>query len=310
MGTGKKNKDDKWLRIDLFAAPELMDALSNFVTEIGAAGMYQEALASAIAEPEEHISYESLTAYLPWDKRMERLAALKTYLENLAEIFPELKKTTFAIKEITGPDWEEEWKKYFHPFRVGKRIVIKPTWEIYEPADTDVVIEIDPGMAFGTGQHASTMMCLEAMEEIISSNSAFQLDVLDVGTGTGILGIAAAKFGAKRVLCIDIDAKAVEIACFNAALNRVGKNLTIRNKTISSLRRRFSLIMANLTAKLLIDLSNNLKRLLTPGGVLIISGIIEQNRQEIEDCFFSSSLGLRRMIKRQEWLCYILAKEK
>lgn len=309
MATEEKSKNDRWLRVDLSAAPELMDALSNFVTEIGAEGMYQESLVPTMPETEEHISYESLTAYLPWEKKEERLASLKTYLEDLSVIFPELTKPTFSMKEITAPDWEEEWKKYFRPFRIGKKIVIKPTWEIYKPANGDVVIEIDPGMAFGTGQHASTMMCLEAMEEIISQNSTFCRDVLDVGTGTGILGIAAAKLGAKRVLCIDIDEKAVEIACGNAALNRVEENLTIRSNKISSLHRPFNLIIANLTAKLLIDLSGDLERLLAPGGVLIISGITEQNRQEIEDCFFQSSLRFHRMIKRQEWLCYILTKE-
>jgi ribosomal protein L11 methyltransferase len=309
MATEQKNKNDMWLRIDLSAATELMDALSNFVTEIGAEGIYQESLFPAMPETEEQISYESLTCYLPWEKRKEYLASLNTYLEDLSEIFPELTKPTFAIKEITAPDWEEEWKKYFHPFRIGKKVVIKPTWEIYKPAVGDVVVEIDPGMAFGTGQHASTMMCLEAMEEIVSQNSTSCRDVLDVGTGTGILGIAAAKFGAKRVLCTDIDGKAVEIACGNAALNQVEKNLTIRNIKISSLQRQFNLIMANLTAKLLIELSGDLERLLSPGGALIISGITEQNRQEIEACFFSSSLVFCRRINRQEWLCYIFTKK-
>ena len=308
MATEEKSKNNKWLRVDLSAEPELVDALSNFMTEIGAAGVYQESLVPSAVEEEEPKRQESLTAYLPRGKKEERLASLQTYLDGLNLIFPELTKPTFTIKEVAVPDWGEEWKKYFHPFRVGKRIVIKPTWEIYRPAADDIVIEINPGMAFGTGQHASTMMCLEAMEDIIA-NGASCRDVLDVGTGTGILGIAAAKLGAKCVVCLDIDEKAVEIACSNATLNRVEENLTIRNGGISSLHRYFNLILANLTVKLLIDLSGDLERLLAPGGDLVISGIIEQNRQEIEDCFFPSSLGLSRMIKRQEWLCYIFTKE-
>jgi len=308
MTTGGKNDNDKWLRVDLSAAPELLDGLSSFVTEIGAAGVYQESLVPAMPETEEHILYESLTAYLPWEKKEDGIAALKIYLEALSVIFPELTKPTFTMKEITTPDWGEEWKKYFHPLRVGKRIIIKPTWEIYHPADDDIVIEIDPGMAFGTGQHASTMMCLEAMEDIIA-NGASCRDVLDVGTGTGILGIAAAKLGAKRVVCLDIDEQAVEIACTNAILNQVEKKLTIRNSDIPSLHQTFNLILANLTAKLLAALSSDLENLLAPGGYLVISGIIEQNRQEIEDCFFQSSLRFQQVIKRQEWLCYIFARE-
>lgn len=309
MTTGGKNDNDKWLRVDISAAPELLDGLSSFVTEIGAAGAYQESLVPSMPETEEHILYESLTAYLPWEKKEDGIAALKIYLEDLSLIFPELTKSTFTIKEITAPDWGEEWKKYFHPLHVGKRIVIKPTWEIYHPAADDIVIEIDPGMAFGTGQHHSTSMCLEAMEEIFSQNNTSKWEVLDLGTGTGILGIAAAKLGAKRVVGLDIDEQAVEIACTNAILNQVEKKLTIRNSDISSLHQPFNLILANLTAKLLVALSSDLKNLLAPGGYLVISGIIEQNRQEIEDCFFQSSLRFHRMIKWQEWLCYIFARK-
>ncbi|PIP08227.1 MAG: 50S ribosomal protein L11 methyltransferase [Syntrophobacteraceae bacterium CG23_combo_of_CG06-09_8_20_14_all_50_8] len=313
MATKKNRKNDKWLRVDLSSVPELLDALSNFVTEIGAEGVYQEGFTppsqNSSPESEEEPHYEHLTAYLPWGKKEENIASLENYLEALSVIFPELAKPTFAMKEITAPNWGEEWKKYFHPLRVGKRIIIKPTWEIYQPADDDIVIEIDPGMAFGTGQHHSTSMCLEAMEEIFSENNTSKWEVLDLGTGTGILGIAAAKLGAKRVVGIDIDEQAVEIAWSNAILNRVGEKLTIKNEAVSSLHQPFNLVLANLTAKLLVALSSNLENLLAPGGYLVISGIIEQNRQEIEACFFQSSLRFHRMIERQEWLCYIFARE-
>jgi ribosomal protein L11 methyltransferase len=308
-----KNKSDKWLRVDLSAAPEVADALSNFMTEIGAEGVYQQTLfssdASADVETEGRGEQGALTAYLPWDKKENRLSSLKTYIEGLSLIFPELAKPTFTTEEIKTSDWGEEWKKYFHPLRVGKNIVIKPTWEAYLPAADDIVIEIDPGMAFGTGQHASTMMCLEAMEDIFAQKGA-RPEVLDVGTGTGILGIAAAKLGARRVVCIDIDEKAVEIACENAVLNKVEKKLVIRNGDVSSLHKSFNLILANLTAKLLIAISGDLENMLEPGGYLVISGIIDQNRKEIEDCFFRSSLIFMRAIKNQEWLCYIFSRPK
>ncbi len=304
------NKNDKWLRVELSAAPEAADALSNFMTEIGAEGVYQQTLFSSAGETEVHESQEVLTAYLPWESRKDRLSSLKIYIEGLSLIFPELAKPTFTTEEIRSSDWGEEWKKYFHPLRVGKKIIIKPTWEHYRPADDDIVIEIDPGMAFGTGQHASTMMCLEAMEDIFAQNGAPRRKVLDVGTGTGILGIAAAKMGAGRVVCLDIDEKAIEIACENAILNRVEKKLAIKKGDVSSLHDSFNLILANLTAKLLIAISGDLANLLKPGGYLAISGIIEQNRKEIEDCFFGSSLIHLRTIKRQEWLCYTFARPK
>jgi len=307
--TAGKNNLDKWLRVDLSAAPELADAVSNFVTEIGAAGVCQGTFATSSPESEELNQPESLTAYLPWDKKEESLAALKIYLDGLNHIFPDLKKTTFTIEEINATAWEEEWKKFFHPLRIGKRLIIKPTWEPYQAAAGDIVIEIDPGMAFGTGQHHSTSMCLETMEDLFSRNDMPHREVLDVGTGTGILGIAAAKLGAERVLCLDIDEKAVEIACGNALLNQVEKRLEIRNREISSLRRPFNLILANLTAKALIALKVDLERLLLPQGYLIISGIIEQNSREIEDCFSRSPLCLFRKLQKEEWLCYAFHRE-
>lgn len=300
---------DKWLRVDFSVAPELTDAISHFMMEIGAEGVYQETLAASFPEHEELNRPESLTGYLPWDRKEAAIVSLRTYLDRLHLIFPDSDKTNFMIKEITSPDWGQEWKKYFHPLRIGKRFIIKPTWEPYEPADDDIVIEIDPGMAFGTGQHQSTAMCLEAMEGIFSKNDASGWKALDVGAGTGILGIAAAKSGAKQVLCVDIDEKAVEIAQSNAILNQVKKRLVIRSREIRSLRRRFNLIVANLTEKLLVEICADLQRLLAPCGYLVISGIIEQNSREIEERFFQSPLCLYQKIKRAEWLCYVFCRE-
>ena len=300
---------DKWLRVDFSVAAELTDAVSHFMMEIGAEGVYQETLAATFSEHEELNRPESLTGYLPWDKKEAAIVSLRTYLDRLHLIFPDSDKTNFTIKEITSPDWGQEWKKYFHPLRIGKRFIIKPTWEPYEPADGDIVIEIDPGMAFGTGQHQSTSMCLEAIEGIFSKNDASGWKVLDVGAGTGILGIAAAKLGAKQVLCVDIDERAVEIAQSNAILNQVQKRLVIRSREIRSLRRRFNLIAANLTEKLLVEICADLQRFLAPCGYLVISGIIEQNSREIEERFFQSPLCLYQKIKRAEWLCYVFCRE-
>jgi ribosomal protein L11 methyltransferase len=305
--------NDKWLRIDLSAAPELTDVLANFLEEMGAEGVYQEFVFPPSLNPspetEEEPDYGYLTAYISLDKKEEVVASLGNYLDDLHRLFPDLEKATFQTREITAPDWEEEWKKYFHPLRIGQKFVIKPTWENYSPAGDDIVIEIDPGMAFGTGQHHSTSMCLEAMEGIFSENNTSNWEVLDVGTGTGILGIAAARLGAERVVGLDIDEMAVDIARENALLNKVAEKLSISSRDISSLKKPFNLILANLTAKPLIELYNKLESMLTPGGYLVISGIIELNREEIEGCFARPPLMFRRELKREEWLCYVFAKE-
>lgn len=307
---------EKWVRIDLAADPELADAIANFLTEIGAEGVCQETLMPAhfTEEPGETVLYETLTVHFPRENKETVIASLETYLDSLSRLFPASQKPTMTIKDVTDPDWAEEWKKYFHPLRVGKKIVIKPTWEFYQPVSDDIVIEIDPGMAFGTGQHHSTAMCLMAMEDLfetqkIANSNALPWEVLDVGTGTGILGIAAARLGAENVVCLDIDDKAVAIAVDNAILNQVAEKMEISNRLLSSLRRKFNLILANLTAKTLRELYADLEPLLTPGGYLVISGIIEQQSREIEECYSIPPLSLWRIMKSEEWRCYVIKKE-
>ncbi len=305
----KEGAGNKWVKVDLTAPPDLADALANFLTEIGAEGICQEAPAPPADEFEADPIFDTLTAYFPGEKLEPAIASLETYLEGLHDIFPAFGKPTFAITQISDADWGEEWKKYFHPLRIGNNLIVKPTWEPYTAAAGDVVIEIDPGMAFGTGQHHSTAMCLEAMESLITEQLTAAERVLDVGTGTGILGIAAARLGARDVLCLDIDEQAVAIAIENAFLNQVAARLKIRHSGIAALRETFDLILANLTAKLLIEIYADLESGLRPGGYLILSGIIEKQSPEIEKQFSHPPLRLHRLVKSADWRCYVYCKE-
>ena len=308
-----EKETEKWLKIEISAPPELMEALGNFLTEAGVQGVFQESLSpqqigSDFPEP---VTEDLLKAYFPQDSRSEkRVAALQKYIDSLAEIFPDLEKPTFTTETICDPDWGEQWKKYFKPLRVSNNIVVKPTWERYTPSSRDIVIEIDPGMAFGTGQHASTRMCIEAVEDIIMNDRSIQeWMVLDVGCGTGILGITAAKMGAQDVICLDIDRKAVEIAAENAKINNVQTSLRTLNKNAAAIDKPRNLIIANLTTNLLLSLREHLAQLLLPNGYMIISGIVEQDAKKIEQAFSAPPLKLHRMITEKEWVCYVLQKK-
>jgi ribosomal protein L11 methyltransferase len=303
----------KWLKIEISAHPALMDALGNFLTESGAQGVFQE---STVTQPTggdfpEPVDAEILKAYFPQNSRSEkRLLALQKYMDSLSEIFPEYRKPSYRTEVVCDPDWGEQWKKYFKPLRVSNNIVIKPTWERYTPASRDIVIEIDPGMAFGTGQHPSTRMCIEAIEDIIMNDRFIkEWQVLDVGCGTGILGITAAKMGAQDVICLDIDRKAVEIAIENAIMNNVKSSMRILNKNVATIDKPRNLIIANLTANLLITLRPHLAGLLLPEGYMIISGIIDQDAKRIEQEFFEDPLALHRIITEKEWVCYVLKRK-
>lgn len=306
-------KKEKWARLDLSADPDLLDALSNFMEEIGAAGVSQEAPPLPGDDSPAAVLYECLTAYFPWEDREEYVAQLETYIGDLERIFPMCRKIAFSIQQIASTDWEEGWKKYFHPLRIGGHFIVKPTWEPYKAAEDDIVIEIDPGMAFGTGQHYSTAMCLEALEEIFAHarkcGHAVPGEILDVGTGTGILGIAAVKLGAGKVWGMDIDEQALAIAAENAVLNGVSPRMRIGGTDISTIDGAFDLVLANLTANVLLELQPRLETLLSPGGYLIISGIIEQQGPEIEAKFSRPPLRLKRTIEGAEWRCYVFCKD-
>lgn len=307
----EKIKKEEWIKITLSAPPELVDPLSNFITETSAQGVFQEELEPATPDDfPKSTEREELMAYFPADTTTEnRIASLKAYIDNLSEIFPESDKPSFSTETITDPDWEEQWKKYFKPLRISKDIVVKPTWERYTPTGRDIVIEIDPGMAFGTGQHPSTRMCMIALEDILLKDRSIEKRrVLDVGTGTGILGISCAKLGAERVVCLDIDPKSVEIASKNVDINRVGDKVQIINEDASMYDDTFDLIVANLTAETLLKLRTHLISMTETGGYLVISGIIDQDRKVIEEHFLTDDVALHSVITEKEWVCYLLKK--
>jgi ribosomal protein L11 methyltransferase len=307
----KSKQQEKWLKVEIAAPAELMDALGNFLTETGAQGVFQETLEPQypgdFAEPADT---ETIQAYFQQDSRTEkRIKAVQNYLNSLAEIFPGYKTPSLNTEFVSDPDWGEQWKKYFKPIRVSGNIIVKPTWERYSPSSRDIIIEIDPGMAFGTGQHASTRMCLQAVEDIILKDRSIKnWKVLDVGCGTGILGITAAKLGAQDVIGVDIDKKAVEIARENAAINEVDDCVKFINRDVKTLNESRNLIIANLTAKLLLELGEHLKNLLVPNGYMVISGIVEPDRQAIEENFCIAPFIQDAVITEKEWVCYALKK--
>jgi len=305
---------EKWIEITVLTPPELVDALSNFLEELGADGVFQEVAHS----PDESgfnslkvSTQEEIKAYLPWSHNVKkRTARIEAYIDSLSSIFPKLEKPRISTKIIVDPDWGEQWKKYFKPIRVSNNIVIKPTWERYSPAGRDIVIDIDPGMAFGTGQHASTTMCIMVLEDILLKNSERgEYDILDVGTGTGILAICAAKLGAHTVTGIDIDPKAVEIAGKNIVINGVKDRVEIINRDIALCSGSFDLIVANLISGALIKLHSHLISLTKPGGYIIASGITKQDAKDVEKIFCNGETVLYETRSEDEWVCYTFKKQ-
>jgi len=203
-------------------------------------------------------------------------------------------------RERVEQDWETLWKKHYKTLPIGERLIIKPSWEDYTATPEQVVIEIDPGMAFGTGQHATTRGCLVALERHLRRGMA----VLDLGTGSGILAIAAAKLGASQVLALDINPAAVAVARSNAQANGVSDAVAVTLGTLpkdKTWRRNFDLVVANITAKVIDELAEPLVRSLKPQGILIAGGIIEERLEEVSMRLQKEGARIIGVLSDVEW---------
>jgi ribosomal protein L11 methyltransferase len=209
-------------------------------------------------------------------------------------------------KVVSEEEWENSWKAQFTVYRIGERLIIKPTWHNYDPAPHDIVIELDPGMAFGTGHHPTTKLCLEQIERWMVPG----MRVLDLGTGSGILAIAASKLGAQCITGLDTDGIAIEVASANAAQNNV-ENFNLLHGTIPAVKlpkKSFDLALANVTANVIISSVEPLAEILKTQGLLIASGILSERQLEVED-----HIGKRFLVKESfadgEWLTILATKK-
>ncbi|HHV65109.1 MAG TPA: 50S ribosomal protein L11 methyltransferase [Peptococcaceae bacterium] len=243
-----------------------------------------------------------IKGYLPEDERLEvRLVSLREEILMLKGLFPEwtVRAETIKVKE---EDWANEWKRYFKPIRVGKHLLIKPTWEDVDKVDEDVVlIELDPGMAFGTGTHPTTTLCLEAIEEYVSKGK----EVFDIGTGSGILAIAAAKLGAK-VQAADIDSLAVTIAEKNARLNGVQDLIRLETGNLGeAFKGQADVVVANIIADVIIEILPQLPILLKRDGVFIASGIIKSRVDDVVHKMVQAGLFVQEQKEDSGWVLLV-----
>lgn len=232
----------------------------------------------------------------------EALHLLRQKLQELSreEMGFDIGSLELEIRQVREQDWAENWKKYYKPFRAGRRLVIRPSWERYEEKEGDLVLKLDPGMAFGTGTHETTFMCLEQLETYVTPGSR----VIDVGCGSGILALAAAKLGADDVLAIDLDELAVKVAAENVQKN--GLTAVVRVEHGDLLERReekADVIVANIIADVICYLCGPAKKHLLPGGTLICSGIIREREADVQRALAAAGYTVDTRLEKGEWIC-------
>lgn len=237
-----------------------------------------------------------------WFETVEALRGLDNCLRALPALTGmDLGKLTLSQEGVHECDWSECWKQYYKPFRAGKRLVVKPSWEQWEAQAGDLVIELDPGMAFGTGTHETTAMCVEMIERHYRFGS-----VLDVGTGSGILAIAAARLGAERVLGVDIDPMAVRVARENVEKNGLSDQIEIREGDLvaglDGVKCDFA--VANILADVIALLAAPLKNHLTPGGRFICSGIIAEAEAEVNAALLAAGYCIDEIQHKGDWVAF------
>lgn len=300
----------EWVKLAVSINEEASELISEILLEAGAtgtetAGGSMPDLAGYDEMPPDELPSDECTvsAYFPRNGELvAKIANVEESLRKLKLVDLGFDPGTLEIETVTvnEQDWENEWKKYFKPQRVSDFVVIKPTWEEYSPEKDDVVIEIDPGMAFGTGTHETTRMCIAMLEEYLESGAS----VLDIGCGSGILSVAAALLGADSVLALDLDSVAVEVAGKNVRLNNVEDKVSvIRSDIVTEIPpgKKFDVVVANIIADVIIRLNESVLKYVKKPGIYICSGIIAERLDEVLASLNTHGLRAIKVSKMGEW---------
>lgn len=305
-----------WLEIAVRIPPEGMELVADIFQELGAGGVIIEDPAvilryAAETHPDEWAVSPGVTkdemptikGYLPMgDGLVKWLEELKSALSRL-NLSPTPEVNTRTVVE---EDWENAWKAYYKPVRVGRRLVVKPSWEDYSAGEGDLVIEMDPGMAFGCGTHATTSLCLRLLEKYIRTGDK----VYDVGTGSGILAIASAKLGAGRVLAVDLDPLACRVAAENIMRNDVADKVQVlQGNLLELVEDSADLVVSNIIASVIAGFAPDASRALAPGGKFIASGIIRERAVEVRTAVAAAGLVVQEQLAEGEWVALVAGKK-
>jgi len=307
--------DKNWLELTVTTSSEAVEAVCGILYNTGVSGI-------SIEDPDD-IEYKRKNQG-DWDYFDEELlkvkdgAIVKGYYkqdESFEEYFKYIEKAVnnlkdfgidkgkgiVKVREVKEEDWENNWKKYYKPTKIGNKIIIKPIWEDYVAKAGEIIVELNPGMAFGTGTHETTRMCTEALEKYVSPNAT----VFDIGTGSGILAIVAAKLKAKKVIGVDLDPVAVDSAKQNVLYNGVDNIEILQGNLMDVVNGKAEIVVANIIADVIMFLAEDIKKFMMPKGYFITSGILKDRKDEVVNKFISCGFTIEEVNVQGEWACVI-----
>lgn len=310
----------KWSEICILTTNEAIEPISNILYDVGASGLviedsldFKNVHDTPYGEiyeldpndyPEEGVR---IKAYLPVNSFLrETVEEIKDAINNLLTYDIDIGKNKVTLSEVHEEDWATAWKKYYKPVKISKKVTITPTWEDYKHVHSDeIIIELDPGMAFGTGTHPTTVLSIQALEQYIKKDDI----VVDVGSGSGVLSIASVLLGAKKVYAFDLDEIAVRSTVTNAKLNKINHQITSKqNNLLDHVNIEADIIVSNILAEIIVrfvkDAWSNLKK----GGYFITSGIIQNKKQLVKDELTEQGFEIISMNEMEDWVSIIAKK--
>ena len=298
--------NEAWVEISCTVPSDLSDIVAEYLTSLSGNGVCIENLnvdAFSHSEIPESVTTHIKAYFSTTEDSTARMNEIETFLKELAQRQPGLILPRPELSSVTSEDWSTSWKVNFKPLHIGRRLLIVPSWEEPQPQPDDIVLRLDPGMAFGTGGHETTRLCLELLEQIMDGMPTLLTPaVLDLGTGSGILAMAAVQLGAGRVCAVDIDPLAVEVAQENLAINGLAEQVECSTTPLESLEGRFDIILANILAEELIRLAPHLTERLSPDGSLVLSGILAEKEGLVRNGFASQPLEYVNTLLEGEWV--------
>lgn len=319
-----------WKELTIHTTEEAVEMISNFLHEAGAGGVTIEehvdndrprdtSLGQWFEIPPNDIpeGEAKISGYFPEGVDIEEvMAQVKERTEELREFDIDPGNPVLTVRDVSEDDWANNWKQYFKPIRVSERLTIKPTWENYIPASPEEkIIELDPGMAFGTGTHPTTSLCLRTLEGVIQEGD----EVIDVGTGSGILAIGASRLGASRVLALDLDPVAVSSALENTRLNGLEDRIQVVESDLLSVLKKGSsaevnvqlpvrVVVANILAEIILLFIEDVYEALQPGGYYIASGIYKNKEQSVEEALTAAGFKIEQTVREEDWVAFVARK--